>query len=111
MPNDRHGPDQHLLEVAHVPMHVAAIGLQIDDGIADELAGTVIRDVAAAAGLEQPDAGRRERLRRREDVRPIVAGLDAERDDGGMFEQQQLIGESAPPCARRRAASAARAPS
>ena len=28
MPNVRHGPDQHLLEIAHVPMHVAAIGLR-----------------------------------------------------------------------------------
>ena len=80
-------------------------------GIADELAGAVIRHVAATAGLEQADARRRERLRRREDVRAIVAGLDAERDDGGMFEQQQLIGDQPRLALARRAASAARAPS
>ena len=65
-------PDQHLFEVAHVAVHVAAIRPQIDDRIADELAGTVVGDVAAAARLEQLDAARRERLRRGEDVRAIV---------------------------------------
>ena len=39
-------------------MHVAAIGIEVDDGIADQLSGTVIRDVAAAAGLEHLDAER-----------------------------------------------------
>ena len=29
---------------------------EIEDGIADELAGTVVRDVAAAAGLVEIDA-------------------------------------------------------
>ncbi len=92
MPNDADGPDQHLLEVAHVPMHVAPIRFQVDDGIANELAGAVIRDISATPGLEEPYAGRRERLRCREDVRSIVAGPDAERHDGGMLEEQQLIG-------------------
>ena len=73
-------------------MHVASIRLQVDDGIANELSGTVIRDVPTTPGLEQANAGRRQRLRRREDMRPIVAGLDAERDDGRMLEEQQLIG-------------------
>ncbi len=36
-------------------MDVAPIGIEIDDGISDELAGTVIRDVAAASGLEHLD--------------------------------------------------------
>ena len=43
-------------------MHVAPVGLEIDDGIADKLAGTVIRDVAAASGFEQRDALRGECL-------------------------------------------------
>ena len=51
----RRRPDQHLLEVANVAVDVAAIGLQVEDRIADELAGAVIRDVAAAAGLEDLD--------------------------------------------------------
>ena len=32
-------PDHHLLEVADVAMNVAAIGLQVEDRIADELPG------------------------------------------------------------------------
>ena len=84
MPNARDGPDQHLLEVAHVTVHVAAIRLQIDDRIADELTGTVVGDVAAAAGLEQADAAPpRAPQARSQDVRQIVAGLDPECDDGG----------------------------
>ena len=63
------GPNQDLLEVAHVPMDVAAIGLEIDDRIADELPGAVIRHVAATAGLEQANARRRERLGGRTHVR------------------------------------------
>ena len=55
-------PDQHFLEIAHVAVDVAAVGLQIDDGIADELAGAVVGDVAAAPGLEHFDrAGRKRR--------------------------------------------------
>ena len=85
--------------------------MQIDDRIADELPGPVIGDVAAAAGLEDLDALRLERFGGRDDVRAIVTGLHAERDDRRVLEQQQLIGDRARPSAARRAASAARAPS
>ena len=53
MPKRGDGADQHLFEVAHVAVHVAAIRLQIDDRIADELPGAVVGDVAAAARLER----------------------------------------------------------
>jgi hypothetical protein len=51
--------DQHLLQVTHVAVQVAAVGLQVEDGVADELAGAVVGDVAAAAGLEEsiPSSG------------------------------------------------------
>ena len=49
--------DHHLLEIAHVAVHVAAIGPQIDDRIAHQLAGAVVGDVAAASRLEDLDAG------------------------------------------------------
>ena len=63
-PKRRGRPDQHLLEIAHVAVDVAAVGLQIDDRIADELTGPVIRHVAAAAGFDDLDAARRRALRR-----------------------------------------------
>ena len=32
-------------------MNITTVGLEVDDGITDELAGPVISDVAAAAGF------------------------------------------------------------
>ena len=69
-----------LFEIANVAMHVEAIGPQIEDWIADELAGAVERHVAAAARFEELDALARERLResrarasdRRATLRPSV---------------------------------------
>jgi hypothetical protein len=57
----------------------------------------VKRDVAAAPGLDHLDAVAREFLRRGDDVGPIVACLDPERDDGRMLEEQQLIGDRTGP--------------
>ena len=56
MPNSAQREDQRFLDVAHVLVHVAPVGLQVEDGIADQLTGTVIGDVAAAAGFEHRDA-------------------------------------------------------
>ena len=53
-------------------MDVAAIRIQIDDRIADELARPVVGDVAAAAGLEDLDAFGREGISGRDDVGPVV---------------------------------------
>ena len=72
-------------------MDVAAIDRQFEDGIADELARAVISDVAAAAGLEEPHALLRERFRGFEDIRAGVVIAGAERDDGRVFEEQELI--------------------
>ena len=73
-----------VFEIADVAMHVAAIGLEIEDRIADELARAVIRHVAAAAGLE--DARRRARAASTSEATmcdAVVARLHAERDDWG----------------------------
>jgi hypothetical protein len=75
-------------------VHVAAVGFQIEDRITDELTRAVERDVAAAAGLEERDTFRRERVGRLEHVRSVVPCLRAERDDGWMFEEQQLVGNA-----------------
>ena len=53
------GTDEDGFEVAHVAVDVAAARVQVDDGITDELPGTVIGDVAAPAGLMDLDIARR----------------------------------------------------
>ena len=75
-------------------MHVAAVGPQIEDRIADDLAGPVIRHVAAAAGLEHFDAARRQLIWRREDVRARRRRFDAERQHVRMLQQQQRVGNA-----------------
>ncbi len=93
----RGDPDQHFLDVAHVAVHIAAIGFEIDDGIADELSRPVIRHVAAASGLEERDAARGERLVRCQHVFAAVSRLRAERDDRRMLKEEQLIRHAAVP--------------
>src|SRR5690349_22044272 len=73
------GSNQDFLEIANVAVHVLPVWLQIEDGIADDLSGTVIRDVAAAARLVNLDAACRQQVRRGEDVRAAAVAADAER--------------------------------
>ena len=73
--------DHHVLEIADIAVHVAAIGLQVDDRIADDLAGAVIRDVAAAAGLGDLDAEFSKPFVRDQHVRAAAVALHAKRDD------------------------------
>src|SRR5262245_22032377 len=54
--------NQYLFEVADVAVDVAAIRPEIHDGIADDLPGSVVGDVAAASGLVHLDAARLERF-------------------------------------------------
>src|SRR5690606_16904496 len=49
------GVDQDLFQKAQVGVEVFAGG-EVDDGVADELAGAVVGDVAAAVGLDDFDA-------------------------------------------------------
>ena len=73
-------------------MNVEPIRPQVEDGISDELTWAVKRHIAAAACLDELDAVPFERLGRRQDMRAIVARPDAERDDGGVLQQKELIG-------------------
>src|SRR6476620_5281508 len=68
--------DERLLEIADVLLDVAAVALQIEDRIADELAGAVKRRLAAAIGLDNLDRGVLG------DVELAVLGPPSERDDG-----------------------------
>src|SRR5262249_42590913 len=69
----------------HVLVHVLAIGFQIDDGITDDLSGTVVRDVAAAAGFEDVDAVRGETGGGLGGVGGAAGAAHAGRQDGGGF--------------------------
>ena len=75
-------------------MHVAAIRLEVHDGIADDLAGAVIGDVAAAAGLVDLDAARVQHLGRREDVRASAVAADTERQHVRMLDEQQQVADA-----------------
>src|SRR5262245_24681198 len=48
--------DQHFLNVAHVAANVLTARRELDDWIADQLAGAVVSHVAAATGFEELDA-------------------------------------------------------
>ena len=93
-PVGRTQADHHRLEIAHVAMDVLSIRLEVEDRIADQLSRAVIGDVAAASGLDDLDAARGQRLGGGDDVRPGLGELHAERDDMGMFEQQQRVGDA-----------------
>ena len=77
-------------------MHVAPIRLQIDDGIRDDLAGTVVGDVAARPASEHVDTESRECFRSCGDAvgAPAVT-LDAERDDVRVLRRSSRSGARA----------------
>ena len=50
---------QDLLEIGHVSFDVAAVRIEVQDRIADELARPVVRDLAAAVAFDDRDAERR----------------------------------------------------
>ena len=49
--------DDRLLEVAHVALDVAPVAVEVEDRVADELAGPVEGRLAAAVGLDDLDLG------------------------------------------------------
>ena len=65
---------ERLLEVADVFLHVAAVPVEVEDRIADELSRPVERGLAAAVGLGDLDvhAVRAVELRRSSVRRPVV---------------------------------------
>src|SRR5205814_10489351 len=65
--------NHRLFQVAHVAVHVAPIGIQIEDRVTDDLSRPVIGDVSAAAGLEHLHAELREARVGRDDVRAAAS--------------------------------------
>ena len=82
--------DDHLLDGPNIGDHVALPFSQIQDRIADDLAGAVIGDVAAAIGGIELDSGAAQRVFARQQIFGVaVAAL---RDHVRMLDEQELIG-------------------
>jgi hypothetical protein len=83
--------NQHLFEIANVSMNILTIRFEINDRIANNLSGPVIRDVAAAAGLMHFDAARAQQLWCGQNVRTAAVAAHAQRQDMRVFNQQQRV--------------------
>jgi hypothetical protein len=62
---------------------------QAEDRIGDELAGAVIRDLTATLDPQDLNAASRQFIGRRQNV--ALIGLAAQRQDGGMLEEEQAV--------------------
>src|SRR5271169_6585414 len=85
------GAYQNFFEVADV-VHRADLGIEaakVDDGISDQLAGTMERHVTAAIDFEQLNAALGEKFRRRKDIRQ--ACIAPQRDYRRMLQQKQRV--------------------
>ena len=73
-------------------MHVAAVGVEVEDRIGDQLTGAVVGDVATAAGLGHGHAHGDEALVRCQDVAAAAVALHAGREHVRVL--QELIAVS-----------------
>ncbi len=88
------GADQHLFQQANIidraevwAFFSGKIAAQIDDGIADQLTGTVVGYVAAAIDLVQLDSALREQFVAGQNVGAM--GVAAKREDRRMLQEKQ----------------------
>ena len=77
--------DDGLLEVTAVLADVAAVPVQVEDGVADELARSVERGLPAAVGLDHLDLGAGGKMKL------AVFRAPAERDHGRMLEEENRV--------------------
>jgi hypothetical protein len=75
-------------------MNVAAIRIEINDRIPDDLAWTMVRDVAAASSLVHIDPVRREGFSGGEEMGAASVAANTESDDVRMLDQQQQIADA-----------------
>ena len=87
--------DQHRFEAAKVGVKVLAVGFEVQDGIAYELAGAVVGDVASAPCLVDADPPGGELAGGEQQV-AAPAGRP-EGDDVGVLQEQQGVGDPALP--------------
>jgi hypothetical protein len=77
-------------------MDVLSVRTKVEDRVADQLTGSVIRHVATAACFVNGHAAPGELFIRGENI-GAAAAANANRQDVRMFEQQQRIGDAAGP--------------
>ena len=87
------GTDHGFFEGADVPVNIAADWIEIEDGIADDLAGAVIGDVATAVRFAELDIFLAEDIFGGEKI--FLAGVAPESDDMGMFAEEEDVADSA----------------
>src|SRR5882757_3714807 len=87
------GADHGFFERADVPVNVAADGIEIKNWIADDLAGAVVGDVAAAVGFAEFDIFLAEDVFGGEKI--FLAGIAAESEDVGMFAEEENVVDGA----------------
>src|SRR5690606_5918661 len=93
-PRLRRDAPHDLREGAHVAAHVPPVRAQVEDGVGDELPGSVQRDVAAAPGLHAVDPAPPELV----DARQHVAGpcSASARHHRGVLEEEEGVADRAP---------------
>jgi hypothetical protein len=87
------GADHGFFEGADVPVNVAADEVEIEDGVADDLAGAVISDVAAAVGFAELDIFLAQDVFGGEKI--FLAGVAAEREDMRMLAEEEDVVDGA----------------
>ena len=85
----RQGPDHRFLQAPDVGHDIAFPFSQIDNRVADNLAGAVVSDVAAAVDLEEFDAQLGQAVAAEQHV--FQAAVAAQGQHMRMFEQQELV--------------------
>src|SRR4051812_45789752 len=85
----RQRDDQGLFDLPEEPVQVFPVPFEIDDWVADELSGSVKRDVAASLDLEQLDAARGEQLGTGEKM--LLLRRASERHDGRVLDEEQDV--------------------
>ncbi len=85
--------DQNLFNRAHVEMHVALPIMKIQNGITDDLAGSMISDIASAIGFVEPDSRAREHFRAGQQIGFLAVAPHG--DHVRMLDNEKLIGDLA----------------
>ena len=101
-------PDQHLFDAADVGDHIALPFSQIEDGVSDHLAGTVIGHIAAAIGVMEFDAGASQKFGVGQNV--FLVRVAAHGDHGRMFDESEADRESRRVCGAPPTSAGARTP-
>ncbi len=87
------GTHQGLFECADIPVDIAADALEIENRVADDLAGAVIGDVTTTIGFAQLDTHLAKDVFGREKI--FLAGVAAEGNDVGMLAEEEYVVDGA----------------